>query len=331
MKIAFLVSRLDKPSTRYRVLQYIPLLTGNDLSAEVHLLPRQLWRRLLLFAKLRHYQVVFLQKKLLGPFALYALRQAARRLVFDFDDAVMFNDSNKDTVRSKKRESRFVRTVRSADAVVAGNAYLRDLAARENPAVHTIPTPIDMARYTGKPLPRKPGPLVLGWIGSSATLIYLERMRATWDALAGRYPQVVIKIVADRFCECGRMPVITKHWRYDDEIADLHSFDIGLMPLTDDPWARGKCGFKMLQYMAVGVPAVCSPVGVNREIVTDGVNGYHATTPDEWIDKIGRLIDDDELRARMGAQARETVLRRYSLEVNSAKLIALFHSLAGGP
>lgn len=213
--------------------------------------------------------------------------------------------------------------VKNSDIIIAGNEYLEAFAVKENPNTFVIPTSIDMDRYIERPPVASSESVILGWIGSSSTLFYLEKMKNIWDAIFDRFSYVKLKIVADKFFDCDRIPVIKKQWRYEEEINDLHSFDIGLMPLSDDPWSRGKCGFKLLQYMAVGIPAVCSPVGVNRTIVTDGVNGFWTKDEKEWLEKLSILIQNSQFRVQMGNKARETVIRNYSTEVNSKKLLEI--------
>ncbi|MEW6117185.1 MAG: glycosyltransferase family 4 protein [Nitrospirota bacterium] len=273
---------------------------------------------------MKNYDLVVLHRKLLDSVGWHVLRRSCKRLAYDFDDALMFKDSKSAQHYSRRRTSRFNRIVRGADFVIAGNEYLKTFAAKENKRTSIIPTSIDMCRYEERPAKAASNQITLGWIGSRSTLFYLERMKHVWDALYDRYPQLRLMIVSNAFFDCDRMPVTKKAWSYEEEIGDLHTFDIGVMPLTDDVWARGKCGFKLLQYMAVGVPAVCSPVGMNKEIVADGTNGFWAESEEEWVDKVGRLIEDPQLRADMGRRARETVIERYSAEVSSKKMVELF-------
>lgn len=327
MRIAFLVTRLDKPSARYRVFQYLPILERSGFVPEVHVIPGSGLKRMKLFAGMAEYDICFLQKKLLNDLEWHVLRKNSKKLVYDFDDAVIYRDSANTRQTSMLRSHKFSRTVGGSDLVIAGNEYLRGLAAEKNPGTIVIPTSVDITRYTEKPAGSASGTVTLGWIGSSATLLYMEKMKDIWDRLFDRYPQTVLKVVSDTFPECKRMPVIRKEWNYEEEIGDLHSFDIGLMPLTDDPWSRGKCGFKLLQYMAAGIPGVCSPVGVNREIVTDGLNGFLADGEKEWIGKTGRLIESAELRKEMGKKARETVVRNYSTDRAGKRLVEVLGAL----
>jgi glycosyltransferase involved in cell wall biosynthesis len=149
------------------------------------------------------------------------------------------------------------------------------------------------------------------------TLKYLKQISPALVQLSKRFPDLKLKIVADEFFEIHGLEVEKKEWSLTEEIKDLHSFDIGLMPLSDDAWTRGKCGFKLLQCMAVGLPVVCSPVGMNREIVTDGVEGFWASSQKEWVDKIGTLVQDGSLRETMGSKGRKKVEKTYSLSINA--------------
>ena len=327
MKIAFLVSNPDGPSTRYRVLNYISFLEKRGCVSEVFVIQKGLLKRQKLFRKLRDFDIVFVHRKLFRFIDWHSLRMHSKRLVYDFDDAVMFRDPNKKKQTSYIREKSFMRTVRNADAVIAGNNYLKSLAMKGNTETFVIPTSVDMERYTQRSTEKSSDTVILGWIGSSSTLIYLENIKNILDNVFEQFPNVSMKIVGDKFFDCSKMPVIKKTWNCEDEIHDLHTFDIGLMPLTDDPWSKGKCGFKLLQYMAVGIPAVCSPVGVNREIVTDGVNGFWADKENEWIEKLSILISDSKLRSEMGTSARKTVIKNYSTEHNGKKLLELFKAM----
>ncbi len=216
---------------------------------------------------------------------LRLLKRRANRIVYDFDDSVMYRNSTAQNPLSKTRRRRFVRLLRASDAVIAGNEYLKKEALQYNPNVEVIPSPIDMERYALKSYDSKGNGLVLGWIGDHGSIHYLEKMRPVFDGLAAKYPDVRLKIVCDTFFQCDRMKVIEKQWSSEDEIHDLQSFDIGLMPLMDDPWSWGKCGLKILQYQGVGVPVVCTPVGINRDLVKDGENGLWAKDQREWIDE----------------------------------------------
>jgi glycosyltransferase involved in cell wall biosynthesis len=323
MKVALLTTHTENPSVRYRFLQYIPYLERRGWSVKVLVIPHGFWQRYRVFKSLANFNVVFLQRKLFTVLDWYLLRRNAKKLVYDFDDAIMFRDSKRGNTESFFRMLMFKRTVKGSDAVIAGNEYLKGLASPYNKNIVVIPTSIDMERYGPKKWADEDGTVTLGWIGSHSTIFYLERIKGVLDKIFKEYPNTRLKIVSDRFFDCNNMPVVKKKWDYDEEIADLQSFDVGLMPLTDDPWTRGKCGFKLLQYMAVGIPPVCSPVGVNSEIVNHAVNGFWATDDREWFDYLRRLILDSGLRERLGEEARKTVIERYSLGLNRPRLADL--------
>lgn len=327
MKVVFLVNSPNGPSTRYRVLQYFPYFKKMGMKVMYFTIPKSFKERINLFFNLNKYNIVFLQKRLLSAISSYILRLNSKLLFFDFDDSIMFRDSKQDNFYSSIRRRRFRRIVRMSDMIIAGNKYLKDHAEKYNNHVIIIPTPIDMERYKPKIYRKNQINITLGWIGSSSTLFYLKKLRDVLDNLYEENQNVRLKIVADQFFNCKKIPVNKKIWRYEDEIEDLHSFDIGLMPLTDDLWTRGKCGFKLLQYMAVGLPVICSPVGVNKEIVQHGVNGFWAKDEKDWFEIILKLMDNLNLRKEIGEKAIETVKERYSLEIWAPQLFKILNSI----
>jgi len=330
MRIAFLITRLEKPSARYRVIEYLPYFQKAGWEVSVFAFGRRRVDRIKIFWHLSNFDVVFLQKRLFGLLDWNLLRWKSRFLAFDFDDAIMFHDSSrKKNIHSLKGKIRFGRTISNSDVVFAGNTYLCDLARKYNQKVLILPTAIDTELYT--PKTRQNLSLVtLGWIGSHPTLFHMERMIPVWNMVHKKYPQTQLKIVSDHFFDCGIMPVIKKPWTFEEVVDCLQSFDIGIMPLPDDDWAKGKCGFKLLQYMAVSLPVVCSPVGVNRKIVIDGENGFWANNADEWIDRLGVLIESPALRTRMGEIGRKIVLKKYALKDHAAYLISVLGKMVAG-
>ncbi len=326
MKLAFLVHSIDGPSTRYRVLQYLPYFKKRGWDTWVFQIPKEFRKRIQLFFSLREYDIIFLQKRLLGNPSRHLLRRNSKILVFDFDDSIMYRDSRKGEFYSTKRRKRFIGMIKMSDIVIAGNDYLKEQAINYNNNIFIVPTPVNMERYKPKIYSQDHFKITLGWIGSSSTLFYLEQIKDYLDHLFIKYSNTQLKIVSDHFISCNKIPVIKKRWDYEKEIEDLHSFDIGLMPLIDDPWSRGKCAFKLLQYMAIGIPAVCSPVGVSKEIIQHGVNGFFAMDESGWLESIGKLIDNADLREEVGKRALETVKEKYALELWASKLLEIFDS-----
>jgi glycosyltransferase involved in cell wall biosynthesis len=322
LKVLFLVPRLDKASTRYRVLQYLPHLDQEGIDYEIVALSRQSRNRLSLARRIRNFDTVFIQKKLFSFLDLYWVRKLAKRMVYDFDDSVMYKSGPASRRQQQRQQRRFAVTAGKADLVIAGNRYLQQEALPFNREVRLLPTVLDMDRYIAREESGdKTREVVLGWIGSRGTLRYLQDIGPALEELGRRWPGLKLKIVADDFFDLNNVHVIKKPWSAADEIADLHSFDIGLMPLTDDIWTRGKCGFKLLQCMAVGLPVVCSPVGVNADIVTDGREGFHATTREEWVAKLDALIADSDLRRQMGQHGRLRVADAFSLAINGPPFV----------
>jgi glycosyltransferase involved in cell wall biosynthesis len=221
--------------------------------------------------------------------------------------------------------------VKNSDFVIAGNEFLKREVLRFNPNVEVIPTSIDVERYHLKTYPVQQERVTLGWIGDHGSIHYLEKMRPIFERIGERYRQVELKIVCDTFFDCNQMKVIKKNWRPEEEVADLQGFDVGLMPLVDDPWSWGKCGLKIIQYQGVGVPVVCTPVGINKDLVEDGVNGFYAMTPEEWEKKLSLLIEHSELREQMGREGRKRVLRNYTYQVCAPRLLSILEGMAGKP
>jgi glycosyltransferase involved in cell wall biosynthesis len=288
--------------------------------------------RLKLLSDLSAYDLIFLYREAypIGPALLERWLAAPGKppIVYDFDDAVFLpnvSDANRFMV-SLKWVRKIPGILRLSTHVVAGNEYLAAFAKQFNPAVTTIPTCVD----TGKFLPRPPGRarpaerLVVGWIGSPTTTPYLATLRDVFRRVNARRPFELKVSGAAADISFDGVPTRNVRWSLDDEVTLFNTCDIGVYPLTDDEWSKGKCGFKAIQFMACGVPVVASAVGVNREIVQDGVNGFLASTPDEWAAKLEALLADAELRARFAAAGRRTVEQHYSLAVNAPKLAAVF-------
>jgi glycosyltransferase involved in cell wall biosynthesis len=200
--------------------------------------------------------------------------------------------------------------IEAADLIVAGNEYLADFAGDKNKVI-VVPTVVDVSKY---PIHSRNGNNVtIGWIGSRSTQNYLENIVPVFKKITDRYPQVIVKIVSDEMSSWSSGNVVWERWGKEKEIEQLLSFDIGIMPLMDDPWTRGKCGFKLIQYMATGIPVVCSPVGVNNSIVQNGVNGFFASGTNDWEEKLSLLIEDKNLYNSMAVNSRNIAEKNYNL------------------
>lgn len=313
LKLLFLSTRAGRPSYRYRVDQMLPHFQRAGHDCTVRFLPRNVFSRLLLYRELSNYDVVFIQKRLIAPTELALVRRWSRKLVFDVDDAVMFNgDGQLDAHRLR----RFSAMMRAADLVVCGNRFLSEEAARYGGHAIIVPTAIDTERFPARSAgSATDAPVIIGWTGSHSTTRYLNTI---FPALAKLRGSVSLKVISDTtddldFSRLGRLPHRFAPWSAETEVPETAEFDIGLMPLPDDNLTRGKCGCKALQYMSLGIPAVCSPVGVNSDIIQHGANGFLPRTLEDWQTILQCLVDDPNLRAFIGRAGRQTAEARYSL------------------
>lgn len=357
MKILFLSSYPNEcAGTRYRIMQYIGYLREKGCDCTVrsfstNKLYRMLYTKeqrtrkmlemlfsiaktLLQSIKAFNYDVIVVYREamLLGPPIIewWISRVVRKPIVFDFDDAIFipFESLTYGKIANWLRcFGKYEQIIRMSSQVIAGNEYLRDYIVRFNPNVSVIPTVVDTDLFmplSDKKMSKRP---VLGWIGSHSTTRYLEMILPALGRLAKQYDFVLKVVGASEPVKIRGVECINHAWQLDREVEDFQSLDIGLYPLPDDPWARGKCGLKAIQYMAVGIPAVCSAVGVNKEIVQDGVNGYLAEREGEWITKLESLLDDHELRRRLGATGRATVEEKYSVKVQAPRLLEIMSSV----
>ncbi len=325
-KIAAICNRLDNPSFVHRFGQLGPLLKSQGASFEAFALPKEVACRWSLFRRLVEYDLVIIARKLFCWLELSYIRRVTKRLVFDLDDALMYADRPCSRLLPSWRARLFHRTVRQVDHVVCGNEYLRQQTAKAREATTVIETPVDLKRYRLRPdLPSDK--VVMGWIGSASSSRYLEAKLPLLDQILRRYENVSLKVVSNKAVSYPGMDITNKSWSERDELADLQSFDIGLMPLPDDKWTRGKCGFKILQYFAVGTPAVASPVGINSQIVEDSVSGFLPSSDQQWLECIGQLIQNRDLRRSMGLSGRRRVEQRYSTDLLTPKYLEIFGRL----
>ncbi len=328
MKILFLVQGLDVAASRYRVLQYLPYLKEHGIRPTVSPFPVSFLEKVRVFKSVRKYDILFIQRKRFSVPWLKYIRKNARKIVYDFDDSVMYRNSKAAIPESNTRVKMFKNMVNASDHVIAGNQFLEDNTTPYTHNVTVIPSPIDMTLYPPKKYSEKNDNITLGWIGATGSIHYLEKMKPVFEALGKKYEDLRLKIICNVFFDCDNITVEKKLWSGQEEVADIQSLDIGLMPLLDDPWSHGKCGLKILQCLATGVPVVCSPAGINREIVEDGVHGFWANTQEEWIEKLGILINDHDLRKRMGMEGRKRVIEHYSLKANAPRMLKIFQQLS---
>jgi len=323
MRLLALVDSPDHVCCRYRILAFESALREIGCSLTLESLERGLFGRARQLRSTARFDAVILQRKLLPGWQLAILRQSAQRLIFDFDDAVLFRDSHdRRGIHSARRERRFAQTMRAADAILAGNGFLAEralLAGARPENLWTIPTCVDPALYPHGPERRavrethEERPPDLVWIGSSSTLKGLEAQRPLWERLGRDIPGLRLRVICDRFPDFPNFQTIPVAWSEATEGRELARGDVGVSLLPDDDWSRGKCGLKVLQYQAAGLPVIANPVGANLEMVRPGENGILATTEDDWVAAV-RTLYNPSLRAEMGANGRRRVETDYSVE-----------------
>jgi glycosyltransferase involved in cell wall biosynthesis len=325
-----LVEGPDHVCCRYRLAAFRPYWEAAGHSLDVRAIPRPWWARVRFFRSLGGANVI-LQRRLLPGWQLALLRRAARHLVFDVDDAMFLRDSySPKGHHDPRRLRRFAATARACDAVVAGNAFLHEQASRHGGrTVHLIPTCVDPGRYPLAAHDRSPGDAEAVWVGSSSTLQGLEQARPLLEELGRRLGGLRLKLVCDRFPRWPNLRVIEWPWREEGEAAAIAAADVGISWVPDDLWSRGKCGLKVLQYMAAGLPVVANPVGVQCDLVRHGETGFLAQTPAQWVETVGRLAHDPALRQPMGLAGRRRVEAGYGVEAGAARWLVLFDRLAG--
>lgn len=319
MKAVFLIQGFNVAASRYRALQYLPFVRASGIDAGVFEFPGDFRGWAALLPHLREAQCVFVQRKRLPLPVLLLMKRWGIRVIYDFDDAVMFKNSLSKDPYSLRRRMSFRRMLRFTDLVIAGNKFLKQEAEKYHRNVVTLPTPVDEGRYTEKSYEER-DTVNIGWIGDHGSIHYMESYKDLWEEVGREYPQTTLTVICDTFIEAEQIKVIKVNWNYEHEIEALKSLDIGVMPLFDDIWSRGKCGFKIIQYLGVGVPVVCTPVGINRDVVEDGVNGFWAESKKDWLEKLSVLIKDGSLRQRMGRLGRKKIMDGYTVQACAPKL-----------
>lgn len=329
-RVAAFTGGLSIPSARFRVRQYIPSLREEGInvaefaSGVGQYPPRVRWarpfwavatlaERLPAVILSHRYDAVLLQREIMSSFV--TLEPLVKRpRVLDVDDAIFLH-----------RGGSFARRLAEiSDKVICGNNYLAEWFGRWNVNVDVIPTAVDTERYLPD-VETKPSdsPLIIGWIGTSGNYKYLYGIESALEKVMRTHPGTRLKVVGDQIPEFrhlspGKIDFVP--WSESVEIQAIQSMDIGIMPLEDTPWARGKCSFKMLQYMATGLPVVVSPVGMNAEILMLGELGISATSEKQWIDSLIALLEDSALRARLGSEGRRVAESAFSIRVVAPQL-----------
>lgn len=354
MRVLFLVPySTEGASNRYRVEQYKPYLEKEGIAYSIspfwsscayktlykngHYLRKIFFficgtvSRVFDTLRIFKYDIVFIHREAYpigGAFFETIISGLKKPIIFDFDDAIFLPASSRPNnfIEKFKNPNKVASIIKKSSYVISGNYFLSNFSLRYNPSVAIIPTPIDTDKYypVAKSQSEK---ITIGWIGSATTLDFINPMKEILISLSKQSNNVIFKVVGGEFAVDGLSWVFSKPWSQEEEIKDLKSFDIGIMPMPDNDWTNGKCAFKAILYMSMGIPCVCSPVGMNKGIIIDGVNGFLANSAEEWIEKLLRLISDSELRKKLGSAGRRTVEEKYSLKVNAPKFIAVLNKV----
>lgn len=338
-------------SSRYRHYQYLPYLRQQGFEIVVQpllddtylqrlyakqpldrlALVRAYLRRIAALLRRGTFDLVWIEKEALPwvPASLELLLIGGRvPYVVDYDDAWFHRyDQHRVALIRRLLAQKIGRVMQHAALVVAGNAYLAQRAEQAGARwIEQLPTVIDLHRYPLTPPPVQPV-MTIGWIGSPSTARYLHEIQPALSEVCRDGAARVVAIGAGRL-ELPDVPLTVVPWQDATEVAELQQCDVGIMPLLDSPWERGKCGFKLIQYMACSRPVVGSPVGVNRDIIRDGVNGFHAETYAQWVRALETLKQDRGLRQRMGQAGRARVEAEFCVQVTAPRLAQLLQSAA---
>jgi len=356
-KILFIAAHRPNrsPSQRYRFEQYFAFLTENGYECELSYIlndkddkilysPGNLIQKFLITLKsankrwrdvrrVDEYDIIFVQREAFMTYSTYFEKQFSKskaKLVFDFDDSIWLLDTSNANkmwqwLKSSKKTGEIISY---SNLVFAGNKYLADYAKQFNKNVKIIPTTIDTNLFKRKKEYINNETLCIGWSGSHTTIKHFEQAVPFLKTIKKKYGnKVYFKVMGDELYINEELDIKGIPWSSEIEIDTLASFDIGIMPLPNDEWVKGKCGLKGLSYMSLEVPTIMSAVGINTEIITDGINGYLANTDEEWVNKISQLIDSFELRRRLGIAGRKTVEEKYSFDSQKNNYLQSFNEL----
>lgn len=352
-KIAFIVPypKGEAPSQRFRFEQYLELLEGEGYVIDFHpFIDQKTWetlyapgnylkkvggmlrsflRRWCLLPKLRKSDYIFIHREAaqLGPpiFEWIIAKVLRKKYIYDFDDAIWLPNYSATNAQFHRLKAywKVKYCMKWAHQISAGNRYLANYAKQFNPNVSVIPTTIDLINYHNQLTDYDQEELVIGWTGTHTTMHYLDEIVPVLADLEKEFP-FTFTVISNVEPTYALKSLRFVKWNKETEIEDLAKFSIGIMPLREDQWSEGKCGFKGLQYMALGIPALLSPVGVNKEIISHKENGYLLSSPEEWKETIKSLLTDKALREKIGKSGRKTIRERYSVEANLEGYLRFF-------
>lgn len=328
MKVLVLIEGDNAVCCRYRIEAFERFMAERGMVLEVVRFEKGFFRRIGNLLNAKSADAVVVQRKLLPSWQASLLRKWSKRLIFDVDDAVYQRDSNSGKgPESRSRLAKYRAIVSKADAVIAGNEYLRQVTAAwtKPDRIFFIPTCVETAKYRSAVHRRVGAEARLVWIGQQSTLRTLGAAGEQLKAVAQGLPGMEMIQICDQKADFDGLRVTLRPWSMATEAAELADGDIGVAWMADDSWSLGKCGLKVLQYMAAGLPVVANPVGVHREMVIHGETGFLASTPQQWAESVARLAADPQLRNKLGAAGRYLVEKRFSVSAWRSKFIEILH------
>lgn len=318
-KILFISKGENTSSTRYRALQYFPKFKMHGWQPEHSTISGGISPTLKTFNAALSADVVVLLRKTFPLPIFWILRKLSKKLIFDFDDAIF---TNTDGSHSKTRMHRFTETVSKCDYIFAGNQYLADEAKKYNNAVVIIPTSVDVAKYNIQSNNDSES-FELVWIGSSSTKKYITEIIPAIENAAKSVPNLALKIIADFELTSPTLKIKNIAWTETLEAIELSKSHVGLAPMPNNNWTKGKCALKVLQYLATGLPVISSPSGVNAYVVKNGVNGYLAPNKKDWSEYIIKMYKEKEHLNHMGALGKKLVYKEFSIDIVFQKILSV--------
>ncbi len=311
------------PSVRYRVIPIAKEIIKYGIDVDVSRYPKTIFDRIRFFSKKiyakKKFDICIIQKRILSVAEIYALKILSRKVVFDFDDAIWTDQDEASAPGSGKKWGNFKKNVTHADIVIAGNSYLAE-AAHGAASVAVLPTPLDTIAYIPCTSDIRIRKFTVGWMGTSSYLSGLQNIAEQIQAVTGNPIQIVSN--APPTGTLSKFSIYDA-WAPEKELFQLQNFTVGLMPLSDTPYTRGKCGFKILQYMSCGVVPIASSVGFNKEIISHGVDGFLVESEHEWGEYVSILLNDQKLLKQMAQKARQTVVSRFDISGITQKLLKI--------
>lgn len=348
--------RLDRsPGQRYRFEQYFSWLEENGIQCELSNLldeeddrnlymPRNYWNKFKIavnswkkrradLKRIQDYDLVVIYREARITRGISFEKKVAKKgipMLFDYDDAIWVKDMSAGNkwLSFLKSSNKIQKILPLCTHVTAGNEYLAEYAKQFNKNVSIVPSTIDCEKYI--PMGQSSEKVTIGWVGSHTTVKHFELVINVYKNLLKKYgDRIQFKVIGDPLYQNEELGIIGEPWSNEREVELFNSIDIGVMPLEEDPWTKGKCGMKGLLYMSVGKPAVMSAVGMNCDIIDHGQNGYVPVGEDAWFEVLSELIDNDELRKKIGDEGRKTILEKYSYGVIKHQMLEIYSSLVG--